>query len=151
MKPQRFSSRTRDLLSSQPGQNGKGSADRTTDDKAYRDGYDYWKKCEAEKRSAAESAGEVQQSAALQSGGVAGNETFPFSGAVEQCGSDGIQVIEGSRCFCDSEPCRCEGELGYLEPAPRALPSVPAKKHSEGSECAGSPRHIHIDNSQRSV
>jgi hypothetical protein len=33
------SGRTRDLLSSHPGQNGKGSVDRTTDDEAYRNNY----------------------------------------------------------------------------------------------------------------
>jgi hypothetical protein len=36
----KHSGRTRDLLSSQPGVNGKGDADRTTDNERYRSNYD---------------------------------------------------------------------------------------------------------------
>lgn len=128
MKPQRFSSRTRDLLSSQPGCNGKGDKSRVSDDKAYRERYDEinWNR---------DGLPPAAQPAAT--------DNFP-EGKVD----GGVGVIEGSQCFCDGDPCRCEGELGYLQPTPGVLSAVPKEKHCEGSECAGSPRHVRIDNPQ---
>lgn len=153
MKPQRFSSRTRDLLSSQPGQNGKGSADRTIDDESYRKNYDEicWNRPDCQCNRCREARDiEFLNSERSAEEGTSGESCCDFHRrqTLHSGGADG--VTESDKCFCESIPCRCE--LEHNESAPGSLPAVPQAKHSEVAECGvRSPQRVTIDNSKPGV
>lgn len=137
----KHSGRTRDLLSSQPGVNGKGDADRTIDTDKFRENYDQidWGRnrnaggatdnqtacCEAEEccQSGCDCEAE-RQPAALQSGGADGNTVHAgiFDGGIGRF-------------------VRTEGESESNASQFRILSPLPKAKHSDTApDCGQSPR-----------